>query len=411
LRDRWTEVALGDVAAAGPAGTFDPTTTAAVPYIGMEHLGPEQRDIARWGASDGTASSKTQFIAGDVLYGKLRPYLKKVALADKPGVCSTEIIVLRPRDSTVTPEFLYYLCASPRLLAYAINHSAGTRMPRISPTLLLQAKVDLPPVQEQRRIAAIGGAIDDALGYAVQARLALDRLLVASVDQAVRALEEEMTPEMLADVADVRSGLAKGRKPSGEPVSVPFLRAANVQDGWLDLEEIHHIDVSPTDAAKFALAKGDALLVEGSGSPARLGTGWIWDGEVPDCIHQNHVFAVRTGDRLEPRWLAHWITSTRARTYFHSCVKTSSGLATINKQQVACLPVIVPSLEWQRQILAALDAVRDARTQTGQRIVRLRELRSAVMTSLLEGTHEIPSSFDRLLPDTTEAGVLQPTGV
>ncbi len=97
----------------------------------------------------------------------------------------------------------------------------------------------------------------------------------------------------LTDVAEIVSGVTKGRKLGGkQTVFAPYLRVANVQDGYLNLSEIKEIEVLPTDIEKYRLLDGDILLTEG-GDPDKLGRGTVWREHIEGCIHQNHIFRVR----------------------------------------------------------------------------------------------------------------------
>src|SRR5258708_3193712 len=92
----------------------------------------------------------------------------------------------------------------------------------------------------------------------------------------------------LEEVAEVRTGLALGKRDISDPVERPYLRVANVQDGYLDLSTIKMVSVSRADAERYALRRHDVLLTEG-GDFDKLGRGTVWRGEVPGCLHQNHV--------------------------------------------------------------------------------------------------------------------------
>lgn len=106
--------------------------------------------------------------------------------------------------------------------------------------------------------------------------------------------------------AAVQTGIAKGKDIEGKrTVSVPYLRVANVQDGHLALDEVATIDVPAEALLRYRLRPGDVLMNEG-GDADKLGRGCIWRGEIADCIHQNHVFAVRPHS-VSPEWL-NWVT-------------------------------------------------------------------------------------------------------
>lgn len=158
----------------------------------------------------------------------------------------------------------------------------------------------------------------------------------------------------LSQVATVQTGLAKGKVVNGEALELPYLRVANVQDGHLDLEVIKTVTVSPKDAPRFSLQPGDVLFTEG-GDFDKLGRGTVWRGEIPNCLHQNHVFAVRPSpSELLPEFLAALASSAHGRRYFQLSSKQSTNLASINSTQLKEFPVPLPSLLEQRKIAEIL---------------------------------------------------------
>ncbi|MDI6750296.1 MAG: restriction endonuclease subunit S [Rhodocyclaceae bacterium] len=171
-------------------------------------------------------------------------------------------------------------------------------------------------------------------------------------------------------LADVRSGLAKNERREGKTVKRPYLRVANVQDGMLDLSDVQEIEVPASQVARFTLQKGDLLLIEGNGNPENLGRGCLWDGQISDIVHQNHVFAVRTlsNSQLLPEFLEIQIQSDYGRNYFLSCAKGSTGLSSLNSTQLKEFPLVVPPLKDQIQITAVVGAWSAAIQKTEQLI-------------------------------------------
>lgn len=161
---------------------------------------------------------------------------------------------------------------------------------------------------------------------------------------------------LLQSIAEVRSGLSKSSSRQGKSVRKPYLRVANVQDGFVDLSEIKEIEVPINQIDRFTLRSGDLLLIEGNGNPENLGRGCIWAGQIADCVHQNHIFAVRTlhNADLLPEFLMLQLQSRRGRNYLLSCAKSSTGLATLNSQQLKQFPVLLPHLPEQRKIAEIL---------------------------------------------------------
>jgi len=113
-------------------------------------------------------SSVTPFEPGDVLFGRLRPYLHKVAFAHFLGVCSPEVLVLRASDSCID-RFLYLLCSSDATVMKCVQMSAGTRMPRTSTSDLASIPVFLPPLVEQERIVEVVSSLDGVIQSTVRA--------------------------------------------------------------------------------------------------------------------------------------------------------------------------------------------------------------------------------------------------
>lgn len=187
----------------------------------------------------------------------------------------------------------------------------------------------------------------------------------------------------LHQVAHVQTGLSKSQNRNGPSVLRPYLRVANVQDGYLDLAAIKQIDVPASQVERFSLRNGDVLLTEG-GDFDKLGRGSIWNGEIPDCVHQNHVFAVRVIDRavLLPEFLACEIQSSRAKNYFLSCAKQTTNLASINSTQIKKLPVLVPPLVEQRAIINAI-AIWDTAIQKTEQLIAAKERRYCALSGQL----------------------------
>ncbi|WP_448099122.1 restriction endonuclease subunit S [Luteibacter yeojuensis] len=188
----------------------------------------------------------------------------------------------------------------------------------------------------------------------------------------------------LENIADVRTGLAKGKTGLRDPVELPYLRVANVQDGHLNLAEIKTIWIERDQIDRYRLRWGDVLMTEG-GDFDKLGRGDVWREQIPLCLHQNHVFVVRPDQgRLNPWFLAALAASEHGRNYFLSCAKRSTNLASINATQLKAFPVLLPCLEEQRGIAAAL-AVWDAAIATTDRLlVNSWQHRQALLGKLLQ---------------------------
>lgn len=156
------------------------------------------------------------------------------------------------------------------------------------------------------------------------------------------------TARRLGEVADVASGITKGRKPgSASTRPVPYLAVSNVQDRHLQLDVVKKIEATDDEIERYRLRCDDLLLTEG-GDPDKLGRGTLWAEEIPECIHQNHIFRVRvTSEEIRPVFLNWMVGSERGKRYFLRSSKQTTGIASINKTQLNDFPLLVPPLDDQ----------------------------------------------------------------
>lgn len=199
---------------------------------------------------------------------------------------------------------------------------------------------------------------------------------------------EHWVVKRLRLIASVQTGIAKGKDNADKvTVEVPYLRVANVQDGYLNLDEVSTINIPTEDLGRYLLQKGDVLMNEG-GDFDKLGRGHIWHGEVEQCIHQNHVFAVRP-THVQPQWLNTFTSSRAAQFYFMGRAKQSTNLASISSTNLMELPVPVPPDAEQIEILTALTQMTSRLdtliTKTELSLTLLKERRSALITAAVTG--------------------------
>ena len=153
----WEHRLFSEIASLGK-GKYTPKQEEALPCIELEHLEQQTGQIIGYANSNEQNSVKSVFHKGDVLFGKLRPYLRKFALPEYDGVCSSEIWVLHP-ESNIDSTFLFYLIQSESFIA-AANISSGTKMPRAEWSKVSNESFFIPELSEQKRIADLFSAID-----------------------------------------------------------------------------------------------------------------------------------------------------------------------------------------------------------------------------------------------------------
>ncbi|XYJ09375.1 restriction endonuclease subunit S [Telluria sp. B2] len=189
----------------------------------------------------------------------------------------------------------------------------------------------------------------------------------------------------LHTVAEIRTGVAKGKQGLADPVELPYLRVANVQDGHFNLNEVKTILVERSAVERYTLRSGDVLMTEG-GDFDKLGRGAVWKALVAPCLHQNHVFAVRPlKEVLDSTFLAALSSSQYGRAYFKSCAKRSTNLASINSSQLKEFPVVLPPYREQQEIARVLDTWEAAINSTEKLLANSRRRKRDLMQGLLSG--------------------------
>jgi type I restriction enzyme, S subunit len=203
-------------------------------------------------------------------------------------------------------------------------------------------------------------------------------------------LPAEWRWEPLEALAEVRTGVAKGRVlGNSDTVQVPYLRVANVQNGYLDLGEVKTIEIRHSEIDRYSLKPNDILFTEG-GDRDKLGRGAVWKGEIECCVHQNHVFAARLRTRnVLPVWVSLASQAQYARDYFMAVARQTVNLASINATKLRSFPVPVPPIHEQHRLLAKHERLtsesRNARKALDRVLVLLKRFRQAVLAAAFRG--------------------------
>jgi type I restriction enzyme, S subunit len=343
-------------------------------YIDLSSVDQDTKVIsdAREIACDEAPSRARQLVcSGDVLVSTVRPNLNGVARvpSDLHGAtASTGFCVLRPDPDKLDGSYLFQWVKSPNFVSDMVSKATGASYPAVSDRIIFESPIPLPPLPEQRRIATI---LDQAATLRTQRRAAL-----AHLDRLTQSLFLDMFgdpvtnpkgwPDMLklGEVAALVSGVTKGRNLEGKTTrELPYLAVANVQDKFLKLDAVKSTEATEEEISKYRIKRNDLLLTEG-GDHDKLGRGTLWNDELPECIHQNHVFRVRlTSAQLTPLFLNWLVGSQRGKDYFLRSAKQTTGIASINMTQLRNFPLLVPPLPLQQTFATRVQAIEALKTQ------------------------------------------------
>lgn len=389
-----------------------------VSFLPMEAIGEDGSvNLERVRPVAEVRNGYSYFEDGDVAFAKVTPCFENGkgalmrGLQHGAGFGTSELTVLRPKSGTYGP-FLNYVVQSVQFRQHGAGAMTGAGgLKRVPDDFTRDFKTPWPPLVEQQRIAnfldeqtaridALIAEKEVLLGTLREHQYSyFSRLMTRGLDGAA-PLKSTPYPEVgdipthwsvkrLKFLGEVRSGVAKG-KDHGERdvVSLPYLRVANVQDGYVDLTEVLEIEVGTHEVERYRLQKGDVLMNEG-GDNDKLGRGTVWQGQIDPCVHQNHVFAVRLFDVELADWVARFTATDAARSYFFLRSKQSTNLASINQTNVRELPVPMPPREERQAILREIERASKAgavlASHVEAHIALLREYRSSLISAAVTG--------------------------
>ncbi len=350
---------------------------------------------------------------GDVIVSTVRTYLQAIAPIENPPenlIVSTGFAVVRPKGSLFDARFCKYAVREKHFLWEVESRSTGVSYPAINASDLADIRINLPDIETQRLIADYLNretARIDALVAEKEKMLALlEEKRAALISRAVARGLDENAPlkpsglDWLGDIpahwelwrlkhlAEVRGGLTLGKKYlRNDLIEMPYLRVANVQDGYLKLDDVQTVEVSPEEARCYLLQRDDVLMNEG-GDIDKLGRGCVWRDEIKSCLHQNHVFSVRPR-RADAEWLALWTSTLHAKRYFEQRAKRSTNLASISSTNIKELPVPMPPMDEQlnikRYVESTVKKIVAIYSEMQQSIELLKERRAALITAAVTG--------------------------
>jgi len=380
---RWQLGLLSEIAQ--PVGDkWIPTSTeTSIPYVGLEHISPENPKISEYGNSSDVISTKNLFKTGDTLFGKLRPYLKKVALADLSGVCSTDIIPIRANQKT-DPLFLYYLLSSPKIIAKAVESSAGNVMPRASWSDLADIEIEIPPLPEQKKIAEILSGIDKAISTKKQARNDLDAAREAICGELIQ--NGNWSQEEIGNLTShMTNGFVGTATPHYRERGIRYLTSKNIRRDRIDPNRMIYISEEFHMAnQKSSLRVGDVLMVQSG----HIGTTAVVTNDYKDCNCHALILMRFNQEHLHPEYASLYLNSATGKTRL-SDIFVGSTIKHVNTGDLRKFKIPVPPLDVQGDIanrVRSIDILLGIRDLQVQKLVILKQ---AISSDLLSGRKRV----------------------
>jgi type I restriction enzyme S subunit len=405
LPDGWRWARLGNLVEKSSA-KHQPDKESRLPFVGLEHIPPHEMRVEGVGSFADMRSAGSAFVPGDVLYGRLRPYLNKVWVADRAGACSGELLVLRPKAG-MDARYIALNLHSQRYVYYASHIVTGDR-PRIDFDLVGAFPVPVPDEATQRQVVARIDALFTEIGEGeaalAEARAGVETyrkaLLKAAVTGELTAdwrasnpsqeTGEHLLQRILADrrarwQADPKNARKKYIEPTGPNADglpelpdgwawasvayvveamtygtstkcdrnvngVPVLRMGNIQDGMVDLSDLKFA----SECESLPMLQAGDVLFNRTNSAELLGKSAVYEGDPVTCSYASYLVGVRLAYG-EPHFFAAWLNSIFGKAWVAENKSQQVGQANLSAGKLVQMPLPVAPMEEQRVIVQRLN--------------------------------------------------------
>jgi type I restriction enzyme, S subunit len=392
-------------------------------YVALEHVESWTGRLREAESEISFDSQVKRFRAGDVLFGKLRPYLAKVTRPNRNGVCVGEFLVLRPINGNLSPGYLEQLIRSKPIID-AINASTfGAKMPRADWQFIGGMSVPCPSLSEQAAIVHFLDYMDRRIRRYIRAKQKLIKLLEeqkqAIIHQAVtRGLDSnvrlkpsgiEWLDAIPEHWSEIRLKFLARKITDGEHISplladkgIPLLSAKDIRDRTIlyDVDKFVPLDHAEQFWRRCQPERGDLLVVSRGATIGRVA---LVENDIPFCL-MGSVILCKRKENYTAEFLYYALNAHHAQTslWFTSA---SSAQQAIYIQDVAELRLPIPPLSERgtivRHLEYSLGDIRDAVDRTQREIQLLREYRTRLIADVVTGKLDVREMAARL-PDEAE---------
>jgi type I restriction enzyme S subunit len=355
---KWQLIPLGEVASLERRSLLPEEIKSGSNYLGLEHIESGGRILTYQKVEPGELQSN-KFIFDDktLLYGKLRPYLAKVCIPDREGCCSTDILPIRPSEK-LDIGYLKHLLLWKPYVDKATSLCTGANLPRISPSSLLGIEIPLPPLEEQRRIAAILDKSDRLASLQARASIigkewvgsVFSECFTDSESYIEISIEEALKSQLLLLHKDGNHGSSYPRAEDFGTDGVPFISAKSIDDSGEILDSlVARLSEEKAQSLRIGwLESGDVLLAHN----ASVGKTALYEGQYQRALIGTSLTAFRPNpNHLNSHYLLHYLSSPS----FQGSLAADMSQTTRNQVPITAqrrLALRIPPLSKQEEFAA-----------------------------------------------------------
>ena len=365
MKCEWKTVALDEIATIERSAIQPSAISQGTAYLGLEHIESGGKILGAKPVDEGElASSKFKFTERHLLYGKLRPYLAKIACPDFTGICSTDILPILPGPH-LERRFLCYFLRQPSMVDYANSRATGANLPRLSPSALARLEIPLPPLAEQRRIAEV---LDKAEALRAKRRAAL-----AQLDSLTQSLFLDLfgdtrekrtrwaTVPLEEIVKETKLGLVRGSQEFGPEFEIPYVRMnAITRNGELELGNVQRTHATDAEIESYRLEPGD-FLFNTRNSEELVGKTALYRGGGLHLFN-NNLMRVRFTAKADPIFVAAAFKTTFVQHELNLRKSGTTNVFAIYYKDLRSLPLPLPPISLQREFARRVAAVEKLKT-------------------------------------------------
>ena len=384
----WRSVRFGDVVRDVNEAERNPLDVGLERFVGLEHIEPENLHLKKWGLlADDEISFTKRFRKGQVLFGKRRAYQRKVAVAEFDGICSSDILTFEPKGDSLIPELLPFIVQSDGFFEYALGTSSGSLSPRTRWSQLQDYEFQLPPKDEQRRIAEILRAADDAVTHFVEA-VPQSRLLQKIAFREMQMRDEKV--KSIKTVGDAIIRIVAGNSPNGasEPATddeygVLKVSAAGEFGFWQDENKalLNLDDFAP----ELEVQPGFLLVTRANALRTGVGRACVVEKTRRGLMLSDKTLRlVEDPMKVRQRFLLEALRSRLCRNSIEGAANGTEA-KNISQERLRQAPIWLPSLDDQDRVLRVIEIGDMAIAQIEAHASRVREAKLCLSEALFRG--------------------------
>ena len=443
----WDCCRLGDILQPSKE-RVDPNSIDETAYIGLEHIEKDTGKLLGHGNSSEVRSSKTKFFEGDLLYGKLRPYLNKVHVASFAGVCSTDILVF-PKNKYVSNKYLLFRFLQADFVRFANLNVSGVQHPRVDFKKLADFVIPIAPLPEQQRIVArieeFFSHLDAGVEALQKAKAQLQRyhqaVLKAAVEGRLTAEWRKAHPEVepaetllkylrnkkrqdsiynskntprlqelnlslipnswvwtnIYEISEsMKNGIYKQRHFYNDN-GIACLRMYNIDRGRIVWKDIKRMQLTSEEIREYELRPGD-ILINRVNSRELVGKAAVIRNNPELCVFESKNIRLRLLDKfVNSQFINIWFLIFNQKYFNHNAQQTV-GMASINQDQLGSMPVPLPPLSEQQIIVKKTESLLATLTESEDAIIKSQNysgcLRQSILKLAFEGKLVPQNSYD-----------------